>query len=106
MPAVSINLNLIPFITHVSSIASLVVPGILLTIAFSSFNNKFRRDDLPELGFPAIATGTPFFIAFPYLKELFNQIIIEIIKYEPFEAGEFKMTHKKIWDSFNFSLFF
>ena len=38
-----------------------------------------------------------------YLKELFNQIISEIIKYDPFEAGEFKMINKKVWDSFNFN---
>ena len=64
-PAVSINLNLIPFITHVSSIASLVVPGISDTIALSSFKIALRRDDLPELGLPAIVTVTPSFITFP-----------------------------------------
>ena len=41
---------------------SLVVPGILETIAFSSFKSVFKRDDFPAFGFPAIATGTPFFI--------------------------------------------
>ena len=64
-PAVSINRKLMPSIISVSSIRSLVVPGILETIAFSSLNKAFRSEDFPELGFPAIATGTPFFITLP-----------------------------------------
>ena len=58
----------------VSSIASLVVPGIFDTIAFSSLSREFKREDLPAFGLPAIDTGTPFLIAFPNLKLSFNNI--------------------------------
>ena len=68
----SINLNWIPFITIVSSILSLVVPSISETIALSSFNKAFKRDDFPAFGFPIIATGTPFLITLPYAKESDN----------------------------------
>ena len=64
-PAVSMNLYFIPSIIITSSIASLVVPGMSLTIAFCSFSKVFNSDDFPEFGLPAIATGTPFLIAFP-----------------------------------------
>ena len=65
-PAVSINLNSIPDMVMVSSIASLVVPGIADTIARSSFNKALSREDLPALGFPTMATGTPFLMTLPY----------------------------------------
>tara|TARA_A100001015_G_scaffold259353_1_gene303241 strand:- start:147 stop:404 length:258 start_codon:yes stop_codon:yes gene_type:complete len=64
-PAVSINRNKIPSIVSVSSIVSLVVPGIFETIALSSLKSAFNNDDFPVFGLPAIATGTPFFITFP-----------------------------------------
>ena len=69
IPAVSINLNLYPSIFNSSSIASLVVPGMSDTIAFSSFNKLFNSVDLPTLGAPNIATGIPFFITLPKLKD-------------------------------------
>ena len=68
-PAVSVNLKFIPSITRESSILSLVVPGISETIALSSFNKVFNKEDFPALGFPAIATEIPFFNTFPDLKE-------------------------------------
>jgi len=68
-PAVSVKRNLIPSITTVSSMASLVVPGISETIAFSSFSKRFSNVDFPVFGFPAITTGTPSFTAFPRLKD-------------------------------------
>ena len=55
-----------------SSIASLVVPAILETIAFLSFNRQFNKVDLPTFGAPSIATGIPFCIAFPTLKDWIN----------------------------------
>ena len=68
-PAVSMNLYSMPSIIIVSSIESLVVPGISETIALSSFKREFSKVDLPEFGFPTIATGIPFFRALPILKE-------------------------------------
>ncbi len=53
----------------VSSIASRVVPGISDTMALSSFNRTFNRVDFPTFGSPIIATGIPFFIAFPSSKD-------------------------------------
>ena len=69
IPAVSINLNLIPLIVVTSSIASLVVPGILETIALSSLTIAFKSEDLPALGFPAIVTVTPSLITLPNEKD-------------------------------------
>ena len=72
IPAVSIKRKLNPPIIKVSSIASLVVPAISDTIALSSFNKQFSRVDLPTFGDPRIATGIPFFITFPKLKDSIN----------------------------------
>ena len=65
LPAVSMKRNLIPSIINSSSIASRVVPAILLTIALSSFSNVFKRVDLPTFGAPIIDIGIPFLITFP-----------------------------------------
>ena len=78
----SINLNFKPSIIKVSSITSLVVPGISETIAFSSFNKALIREDLPEFGLPAMVTGIPSLITLPYLKESikdFNLFFISLI---------------------------
>ena len=48
---------------------SLVVPGVLETIARCSFNSPFKRVDLPALGLPIITVCIPFFIALPSLKD-------------------------------------
>ena len=72
IPAVSINLNCIPSIFILSSITSLVVPSISETIALSSLRRVFNSVDFPEFGAPIIATGIPFFIAFPNSNELIN----------------------------------
>ena len=53
----------------VSSIISLVVPAISETMALSSFKRAFNSVDLPTLGRPIIATGTPFFITLPTANE-------------------------------------
>ena len=52
-----------------SSIVSLVVPFISLVIARSSWSRVFNNVDFPVLVLPIIATGTPFFITLPNLKE-------------------------------------
>jgi len=69
IPAVSINRNVTPCKLIVSSITSRVVPWISLTMAFSSFSNAFSKVDFPAFVSPIIATGMPFLIAFPTLKE-------------------------------------
>ena len=61
MPAVSTKRTIFPPIVMVSSIISLVVPGILETIAFSSFIKAFRIVDFPTLGLPKMTTSIPFF---------------------------------------------
>ena len=61
MPAVSTKQTIFPPIVMVSSIISLVVPGMLETIAFSSFIKAFRTVDFPTLVFPEMTTSIPFF---------------------------------------------
>ena len=61
IPAVSKKRTIFPPIVMVSSIISRVVPGILETIAFSSFIKAFRIVDFPTLGFPEITISIPFF---------------------------------------------
>ena len=69
IPAVSINLKLIPPMLISSSMVSLVVPAISLTMARCSFKRAFKRVDLPTLGSPTMATGIPFFKTFPVANE-------------------------------------
>ena len=61
-----------PFIFMYSSIVSLVVPSMSLTIALFSPSIKFKRDDLPTLGFPIIAVLIPSFKILPFSKLFFN----------------------------------
>ena len=56
IPAVSIKTYFCPSSSKGVSIASLVVPGILLTISLSSPSILFIRDDFPTFGFPIRAT--------------------------------------------------
>ena len=79
IPAVSINLKLYPLIVSLSSMASLVVPGISETIAFSSFKRVFNNVDLPAFGSPIIDTGIPSLITLPNLNELTNCVILSFI---------------------------
>ena len=76
IPAVSINLYSTPSIVKYSSTVSRVVPGISLTKALCSFNNVFNSVDFPALGFPTIATCTPFLITLPSLKESYNNCVL------------------------------
>ena len=69
IPAVSISLKHVPFILKDSSMVSRVVPGISDTIALSSHNRALSNVLLPLFAAPTIATGMPFLIAFPSLKE-------------------------------------
>ena len=48
--------------TNEPSTMSLVVPGISVTIAFSSSSNEFRRLLFPTFGFPIIPTLIPSFM--------------------------------------------
>ena len=73
MPAVSMNRKVMPCKFIVSSITSRVVPWISLTMAFSSFSNAFNKVDFPTFVSPIIATGIPFLMAFPTLKECANR---------------------------------
>ena len=75
MPAVSIKRNRMPSILMTSSTVSLVVPGISLTIALSSFNRAFNNVDFPEFGFPMIATLIPFLITLPSLNESISEMV-------------------------------
>ena len=59
MPAVSIIFIGISFIVKFTSIISLVVPGILVTIAFSFFERRFKRELLPTLVLPIRAIDIP-----------------------------------------------
>lgn len=65
IPAVSTRISGIPFIFIISSMTSLVVPGILVTIALSSFNKEFKIVDFPTFVFPTITVFIPSFIFFP-----------------------------------------
>ena len=56
----------------IAVVATLVVPSISLTIALSSFNSKFKSDDLPVLGFPIITVFTPSLNILP-LSKLFSK---------------------------------
>ena len=75
IPAVSINLKLMPLIFISSSMVSRVVPAISDTMALSSFNKTFNKVDLPTFGFPAITTGTPFLITLPNSKDCISLLI-------------------------------
>ena len=67
-PAVSINLTTLFPIVTVSSIVSLVVPGISDTMALSSLSKELSKVDFPTLGFPRIVIIIPFFTALLSLK--------------------------------------
>ena len=56
IPAVSISVYFPCSFSWYVSIASLVVPAILLTITLFSPSILFIREDLPTFGFPIIAT--------------------------------------------------
>ena len=55
-PAVSIKMYFPFSFSNFESMASLVVPAILLTIALFSPNILFINDDFPTFGFPITAT--------------------------------------------------
>ena len=79
IPAVSIMWSNNPSRLISPSTISLVVPGISVTIALSSFNNAFKREDLPTLGFPTSATLTPSRIKLALVASFFyksNSLII------------------------------
>ena len=67
IPAVSISLSNISSNLTYSSIVSLVVPGISETIALSCPVKRFKSDDLPEFGRPAIHVLMPSLTYLPLL---------------------------------------
>ena len=67
MPAVSIIFNGISFIVMFTSIISLVVPGILVTIALSFLDKRFKRELFPTLVLPIRAIDIPLWIYDPLL---------------------------------------
>ena len=79
IPAVSVSITGIPSIYSISSIASLVVPGMCVTIAFSFFARAFKRLDLPTFGLPAITIFKPFFIISPRFSSSINVFISPVI---------------------------
>ena len=66
IPAVSIIFNKIPSRLILPSTISLVVPSISVTIALSSFNNKFNKLLLPTFGLPTIVVVIPSFKILPF----------------------------------------
>ena len=72
------NLNRTPSMLRVSSMVSRVVPWTSDTIARSSPSNALSKVLFPVLVAPAIATGTPFFMAFPSLNESIRRVICAI----------------------------
>ena len=75
IPAVSVITTGIPLTEIVSSMVSLVVPGISVTIALFSPIRAFIREDLPTLGFPTIETLSPSFKIFP-VSAVFKRLSI------------------------------
>ena len=73
IPAVSKNLTGSPRISIYDSIASLVVPGLLETIAISWLETLFIKLDLPVFVFPIIPTIKPSRIFLPLL--FFDKIL-------------------------------
>lgn len=61
IPAVSIRFKVKPFKFREASTISLVVPGILVTIAFSSSISLFKILLFPTFGLPIIVTLIPVF---------------------------------------------
>ena len=79
IPAVSIKFKIIPLRTTLPSTISLVVPGIEVTIAFSSSKNAFKILLLPTFGFPTNAMSIPCFISLLF-SAFFNKSFIESLK--------------------------
>ena len=69
--------NIIPSKFILPSTISLVVPGIFVTIAFSSSNNAFNILLLPTFGLPTNATDIPSLIILPFLELDNNSFIFE-----------------------------
>ena len=68
IPAVSMRFRFIPSRVRFASTMSLVVPGILVTMAFSSCISLFRILLFPTLGRPTIAIFIPFVINLLFLE--------------------------------------
>ena len=69
IPAVSITFKAMPSSLICSSRTSRVVPAMSVTIAFSSPDKTFKKEDLPAFGFPKITVLIPSFKNLPSLDE-------------------------------------
>ena len=67
IPAVSTNFKGTPRILIYSSTVSRVVPSISVTMAFSSLNKAFSKEDFPTFGRPTMAVEIPSRKIFPCL---------------------------------------
>ena len=65
IPAVSLSLKITSPKTTVSSMISLVVPGISVTMLFSQPARRFIIVDFPTFGLPTITVSIPSFTACP-----------------------------------------
>lgn len=79
IPAVSMNRNVVPWMSIVSSTVSRVVPGISLTIALSVCSNVLSRRDLPTFGRPTMATGMPLTMAWPESNVAASESTVDLI---------------------------
>ena len=79
MPAVSIIFIGISFIVRLTSIASLVVPGILVTIALSFLDRRFKRELLPTFVLPTRAIAIPLWMNPPLFEFSIRVFIFSFI---------------------------
>jgi hypothetical protein len=68
MPAVSVKMTLNPEMVCLASMVSRVVPALGETIARFRSISRFRREDFPEFGAPAIIIRMPCFRQRPFSK--------------------------------------
>ena len=86
MPAVSIIFIGMSLIVKFTSITSLVVPGILVTIAFSFFASKFNKELLPTFVLPISAMDIPlciyeFLFEFSISNSIFSLTFLMFFRY-------------------------
>ena len=94
MPAVSTIIKGIPSMYNISSTASLVVPGICVTMALSFLASTFNRLDLPTFGLPTIATFIPFLIISPLFSSLISTSMLFLISITFFSSTSYGVISK------------
>ena len=78
-------MTFVPLIKTSESTISLVVPGVSVTIAFSSSIKEFKSVDFPTLGSPKIKTRKPSTISFPRPYVLRSELDSAIIPANSFK---------------------